>query len=308
MTGRTAGSDNPYAQWSPIVTRPPLRWPGGAAVAASVIVSIEHLEWAPPPDAVPPSFAVAYGPYPRAFQLTGVSRPEYGSRVGGFRLLRLLDAHGITPAVAMDAALLSDRRRLVEEFSARGAEFLGHGVALNRTLSERLPEETERAEIADTLSALEAATGRRPSGWLGADYAESTRTVGLLAEAGVDYVCDWPNDEQPYLMDAGGRQLVSVPVTVDLDDVMVQKLRRLGPERWSRMVIESLARLRADGSDGSGRVLILNLHAHVSGQPFRVKYVDRALAALAAADDVWIATPGRIVESYRGQSLASEAR
>jgi allantoinase len=308
MTSRTVGSDNPYAQWSPIVTRPPLRWPGGASVGACVIVSVEHLEWEPAPDAVPPAFAVSYGPYPRAFQLTGVSRPEYGSRVGAFRLLKLLDDHAITPAVAMDAALLRDRRRLVDEFCVRGAEFLGHGVALNRTLSESLAQETERDEIARTLAAVEAAVGRRPRGWLGADYAESTRTVGLLAEMGVDYVCDWPNDEQPYPMDAGGRQVVSLPVTLDLDDVMVQRIRRLSPERWSRMVIESLARLRADGSEGSGRLLILNLHAHVSGQPFRVKYVDRVLAALADASDVWIATTGQVVNWYRSQCLAPEAR
>jgi hypothetical protein len=72
------------------------------------------------------------------------------------------------------------------------------------------------------------------------------------------------------------------------------------------MVCEALARLRADAADGSGRVLILNLHAHVSGQPFRIRYVDEILAALAEAQDVWVATTGEVVDWYRSHYLAEE--
>jgi allantoinase len=305
---RQAGTDNPYARWSPISTRPPLRWPRDAAVAACVIVSVEHLEWEPAADAVPAPIAISYGPYPRAFQLTGVSRVEYGSRVGAFRLLEALDASGVTPTVAMDAALMADRQRLVEEFSRRGAEFIGHGMALSRTLSERMTEQAERADIKRSLELIEVATGRRPAGWLGGDYGESTRTVRLLADEGITYVCDWPNDEQPYALESNGRRLVALPVTVDLDDVMAQKVRRLPPARWARMVIEALSRLRTDGADGSGRLLVLNLHAHVSGQPFRIRYVDQVLRALSSADGVWVATAGEIVDWYRrGLELAGDA-
>jgi allantoinase len=303
---RQAGSDNPYARWSPIAGRRPLRWPDDAAVAVSVIVSVEHLEWEPAPDAVPAPISLSYGPYPRAFQLTGVSRAEYGSRVGAFRLLDALDQTGITPTVAMDAALMADRQRLVDEFLDRGSEFIGHGMALSRTLSERMTEQAERADIVRSLELIEAATGARPAGWLGGDYGESTRTVRLLAEQGIGYVCDWPNDEQPYPLEADGRRLVSLPVTVDLDDVMAQKVRRLPPSRWAHMVIEALARLRTDGAGGSGRLLVLNLHAHVSGQPFRIRYVDEVLRALSSAGGVWMATAGEIADWYQRDLDRSE--
>jgi peptidoglycan/xylan/chitin deacetylase (PgdA/CDA1 family) len=301
---RTAGSDNPYAAWQPIVARAPLAWPNSAAVAAAIVVSIEHLEWAPPPHAIPPRTSSSYGPYPRAFQITGVSRPEYGSRVGVFRLLEVLDRHDVTPCVAMDAALLDDRPRLVEELQLRSSEFLGHGMALSRTLSEALPEHVEAAEIDESLERLERATASRPRGWLGADYAESTRTVRLLAERGLRYVCDWPNDEQPYRLSTPAGELVSLPVAVDLDDGMAQKVRRLTPRRWTRLVLESLERLRRDGAERGGRLLVLNLHAHVSGQPFRIRQVEEVVAALRADPAVWLTTTGAIVDWYEQRASA----
>ena len=45
---RRQGMDHEHYEWSPIVTRPALRWPGGARVALGVIVALEHVEWAPP--------------------------------------------------------------------------------------------------------------------------------------------------------------------------------------------------------------------------------------------------------------------
>jgi peptidoglycan/xylan/chitin deacetylase (PgdA/CDA1 family) len=261
-----------------------------------VIISVEHLEWVPPADAVVPRSAISYGPYPRAFQVTGVSRPEYGSRVGVFRLLDVLDKHGITPLAAIDAGL-ADRAELVKEFTRREAEFLGHGIALSRMITESMSEEEERRQIASSLDTLESATGRRPRGWLGAEYAESTRTVRILGELGIRYVCDWPNDEQPYPLHAGSAQLTALPVAVDLDDVMAQKVRRLPPRRWARMAIESLERLHRDGAE-TGRLLILNLHAHVSGQPFRIRYVDAVLDAIRHQDNVWVTTGDEIVKWY----------
>jgi allantoinase len=297
-TPRTRGTDNPYTNWSPLPTRGPLRWPGGARVAVGVVVSIEHLELQPAADALVAPSAVGYGPYPAAFQIVRVSEPEYGSRVGVFRILAALDQQGIRPMVAMDTVLARDRPRLVREFTARQAEFLGHGPALSRTLGEPMPPETERQLIQDSLDTLQLVTGQRPAGWLGAEYGESTRTVQLLSELNVRYVCDWPNDEQPYRMNAG--PIVALPVAVDLDDVMAEDVRKLPAWRWSRMVREALDRLCADGSE-HGRVMLLNLHAHVSGQPFRIKYVTELLAAIAGHEGVWTATGSEIVDWFTRQ-------
>jgi hypothetical protein len=54
---RAYGMDQDFYRWSPIVARPPLRWPEGARVALAVIVNLEHWDWE-----VPASTPVAVSP------------------------------------------------------------------------------------------------------------------------------------------------------------------------------------------------------------------------------------------------------
>jgi allantoinase len=49
--------------------------------------------------------------------------------------------------------------------------------------------------------------------------AETWNTLDHLAEAGIRYVCDWVNDDQPYLFDIGDPPLVSLPYSVQTNDV-----------------------------------------------------------------------------------------
>jgi len=45
---RAYGMDQDFYPWSPIVTRPVLRWPDDARVALAVIVNLEHWDWEVP--------------------------------------------------------------------------------------------------------------------------------------------------------------------------------------------------------------------------------------------------------------------
>ena len=48
---RSYGMDQDFYAWSPIVTRPVLRWPDNARVALAVIVNLEHWDWEVPANA-----------------------------------------------------------------------------------------------------------------------------------------------------------------------------------------------------------------------------------------------------------------
>jgi hypothetical protein len=48
-----------------------------------------------------------------------------------------------------------------------------------------------------------AASGRWPVGWLGAGLVETWNTDDYLAEAGIRYVSDRVNDDQPHLFKIG---------------------------------------------------------------------------------------------------------
>src|SRR6516164_3686602 len=75
---RAYGMDQEFYSWSPIVTRPILRWPEGARVALVVIVNLEHWDWEVPegtPLAVSQWAARrGYGPVTSgAFQISAVT-------------------------------------------------------------------------------------------------------------------------------------------------------------------------------------------------------------------------------------------
>jgi peptidoglycan/xylan/chitin deacetylase (PgdA/CDA1 family) len=293
------GSDTPYHEWSPIVARKPLHWPNGARVALAVIVNIEYMELEAPSDTVVPPTFIRHGPYPALPDIHEVSPHEYGNRVGIFRVMKVLDRHGIRATAALDAAAARRYPFLVNEAKRRDWEFIGHSLVSNRMITENMPEAKERENLREALSVVREATGARVRGWIGADHGQSSRTVRLLAAEGVDYMCDWPNDEQPYRMNVPQGRMVALPTTLELDDC-VNRARRIAIDRWSRLICEAFDRLHHDGAE-NGRTLVLNLHPWVTGQPYRIRALDEALAHIVARGAVWCATGSEIVDSFLQQ-------
>jgi allantoinase len=294
------GMDNPYYEFSAIKDRPPLCWPDDRPVALSVIVSAEHYDWSVPPGA----YATSPGGIP--FQhgaLTDVrtyTHREYGNRVGIFRVMETLDKHGIRATLAIDATVAAQYPIVVEHGRKRGYEFICHGMAVTRMITSRMTEDEERAYIWTALNTVARASGTQPAGWLGPEYSASTRTPDLLAEAGIRYVCDWPNDEQPYRMKGSRGSLISLPVLLDLDDVVSHHVRHVPIMRYGQLLKEAFDGLRQAGRT-SGRLMIINVHPWLSGQPFRIPYLDDALAYICGSGDVWKATGREIVDWYGQQ-------
>ena len=289
--------DHSHYAYSPIASRAPLAWPEGGRMAFWVMLHVEHWELQPPAGAHrDPRFMGDYGSFEPDYGSWG--QREYGNRVGVFRVLEALDRHGLRASVALNSSAAERYPQLVREFSARGYEFVGHGSHATRMLTSRMSEDEERAFIVEALDALERATGARPRGWLGQDYGESQHTPRLLAEAGLDYVADWPNDDQPYPMRAG-RPLISLPAQPEWDDVQLLWLRRLPMSRYPALIEEAFDALHAEG----GRVFCLGLHPWMIGQAHRVKYLHAALERICGRAQVWQATGAEIVHWYRDGRL-----
>ncbi len=298
---RAFGMDHPHHAWSPINSRPALRWPNEARVALCVILVLEHLEWQAPEG----SFVVANlagASAPRAFpDYARLSHREYGHRVGIFRLLDTLEKHGITATIAMDAITAANYPFLVRHCLDRGCEIIGHGISVSRMITGNTPEDAEREYIRTSIDALAQATGVSPQGWLGPEYGESERTPQLLAEAGLRYVCDWANDEQPFPMTTGNDPFFALPLLYELDDVASLAQRKVTVADYQRRLTESFDVLHQDG-ETNGRLMALNWHPWLVGQPFRVGAVDDALAYMMAHGGVWPATGSEIIDWYQSQT------
>ncbi len=300
---RRFGMDHEHYDWSPVVNRGVLRWPEEARVALCVIVNLEHMEWQVPEGAYQ-SASLSGGawrlPYP---DYVGYSHREYGHRVGIFRVLKTLEKYGVPATIAMDSLTAQHYPYLVDYCKERGCEFIGHGVSVSRMITSRMSEAEERAYIREAIDTLAAATGSAPAGWLGPEYGESARTPGLLAEAGLRYVCDWTNDEQPYPLKTPQGESYALPVMLELDDVNALWDRKVTVGRYRDMLQEAFDAMYADAAS-SGRLLVLNLHPWLIGQPFRIRYLDAALAHITRRQGVWAATGSDIVDWYRAHRPA----
>ena len=212
MTPRRYG---PLA-YVPINRRPPLAWPKDARVALWVNPNVEFFGL----DDVMPSNLNDRLPRDQA-KIPNVRNwavRDYGNRIGIWRLMEVLSRYGIRASAALNSEVCDHHPEIIAEGGKLGWEWIGHNQTNALRLTEMDPA-AERAAILATIDRIEAASGTRPVGWLGAGLAETWDTLDYLADAGIRYVCDWVNDDQPYLFEIGTPPLVSLPYSVQTNDV-----------------------------------------------------------------------------------------
>jgi hypothetical protein len=153
----------------------------------------------------------------------------------------------------------------------------------------------EEALIAKTLKLLP-----KVRGWLSPAKSESHRTLELLAAAGVEYVCDWVNDDMPYAI--GG--LHAMPHPADLDDWQILVNNHHAEDEFRDQVIDQFDLLYEEAGAQGGRILALALHPWVIGQPYRIGALESALEHIMRRPGVWPATGAEILDAWKAQRAA----
>jgi allantoinase len=281
--------------YSPIIHRPALKWPNGAHVALWVIPNIEFFAL---DEKVPPGSGGTGVPVP---DVPTWSARDYGNRVGVFRLMQVLEKHGIRATVALNSELCTEHPEIIEEGNKLKWEWMGHCESNTRRLNAAPPGEEPRI-IQDSLAVIAKATGAHPRGWLGSGLQETWDTLDLLADNGVDYVCDWTNDDQPYIMNLeGNKTLVSVPYSHEINDKPAfEKFHRTADE-FREMICRQFDVLYREGAQ-SGRVMAIAIHPYLTGVPHRIDAFDAALRYIGEHGRVWKTTGTEIARHYRAQA------
>jgi allantoinase len=277
-------------QYDPVIDRKPLIWPNQARIAVHFVVNIEYFEPGLPATSINPSFA---GLKPDVYNH---SWRDYGVRAGIWRLMRTLDRYGIKATVALNALVCHHYPRIIEEVIKRDWEFIGHGLTNSQMLTN-LSTEDERNVIQQTLDIIEKSVGVRPKGWLGPALAESWQTPALLEEAGITYVCDWLNDDEPYRLNTPKRKLLSIPYSCELNDIHCFLRAGYDAPNYLQLLKDQFDVLYEESLD-RGTVLTIPLHPFIMGHPFRAKYLDLALQYMSGKSGVWFATGNQIAEAY----------
>lgn len=281
----------PYRYW-PREGRPAFEWPDGKRLAVYVGLNIEHFELGKPATAIfPPSTTLELDPLNYGWR-------DYGTRVGVWRLIDLLDAHEIRASVLLNADVCDQYPQIIEAGIERRWAWCGHGRA-NSSWWTGMEIEEERAALAEIVDTLTAATGSSPRGWLGPALTETPNTVKLLAEQGFTYVMDWPCDDEPFPLDPEAAEgMISVPYSVEVNDAVAILGWGMGAEDFSDMIRDQFEVLHREARQRGGAVMPISLHPFIVGHPFRIKYLERALAEICSHDDVWVTTSDEIAAWY----------
>ena len=256
--------------YSPIIERPPIRWPNGARVALWIAPNVEHYEYLPDFDGVRTAWPRM--PIPDVQQY---SYRDYGNRVGFWRMTEVLDKHNIRCCVSLNLAVLEHFPEIGEAMIERNYDFMSHGIYNTRYLNT-LSEEEEREFYRDNIETLRRHTGKPLKGMLGPAISGTDRTPDLMAEAGLIYHTDWVHDDQPVPIRVKFRQ-----AGVGAVQPRAERTFRCSAATSREITSPASARpsstmLYAEGAE-SGRVMCIALHPYLIGQAHRVKYLDEIL-------------------------------
>lgn len=279
---------------------PRVAWPTGARLAINVVLNYEEGAERSPLEGdrdVEPLVDSRYDVPAGERDLYMESSYEYGSRVGIWRLLGLLDEIGIRPTVFGCGLAFERNPAAVAAFVERGCDLVGHGYRWIPHLGLTVDEQA--ADIRRCVDVLERMTGRRVLGWFGR-APNTVHTRRLLAEAGLLYDSGAVNDDLPYFTDVGGRPFLVVPYSLDVNDVRFWKGDLATGDQFQAYVRDSFDVLYAESAE-TPRMMSIGLHPRIIGRPGRLASLRRALEYIRGHDGLWFARRDDIARAWVAQ-------
>lgn len=279
---------NPRYSFSPITQRPDFSWPEGQRLATYIALNVECYSFGE-------GLIEELAPAARQPDVLNYSWCDYGNRVGVWRLLGLFEELDLPVTLLVNSDIYAHWPELVKPFRDRGDEIAGHG----RTNSEKqggLPEAEERALIREATRVICEHEGRAPAGWLSPWISETSNTPELLKKAGYQYVLDWCSDDQPFWLQTAAGPLLAVPYPQEINDSSAVVGRFASAADFADMIVDNLGEM-SDQSARQSLVMGIALHAHISGQPFRLRHLRRAFEHLSRKrQSHWLTRAGSIAE------------
>jgi peptidoglycan/xylan/chitin deacetylase (PgdA/CDA1 family) len=294
---RSYGMDHDRYDWSMLSKRPNVIWPNGKKLALWVNVCLQFfpINQQGKPFKVPGGMTM---PYP---DLRHYSLRDYGNRVGVYRFLKAFDKFGITPTFAMNARLAERNPYLLNVIKERGNEISCHGYHMDALHYGGQDINEERELIKRSLGSLRDLSQQEITGWLSPARSESENTPDLLAEQGVEYFCDWVNDDMPYAFKTQHGELTAMPLSNGLEDKFILMNNLHSEQSYVDQVCDACDYLLKESDAGGARILSLNIHPWMLGQPHRIAKLEQALDYVMSQDVAWSASASDILNTFRQQ-------
>ncbi len=283
---------------------PTIRWPNDARLAISLVINYE--------EGSERSFAIGdpeqeslteWGAYAVPSDIRNLameSMHEYGSRVGVWRLLDILDRHSVKCTFFACAVAFEQAPDVARAAVAGGHEICSHGYRWDEVF--RLTEEEEREHIRLAIESLRRTTGERPLGWY-CRYGPSVNTRRLLVEeGGFLYDSDSYNDEVPYFVDVDGHQHLVIPYAADVNDIQIWLGNGLTPADQFFAYLRDSFDILYEEAARHPKMMSVGLHCRIIGRPGRARALDRFIEYAKGFPEVWFATRTEIARWWLEQA------
>jgi peptidoglycan/xylan/chitin deacetylase (PgdA/CDA1 family) len=270
------------------MVQPDWLWPGKKRIAVVFNVCLEA--WS---DGKAPGISPMGNPLPPGvLDNMAISWAAYGAKRGIYRLLEAFARHRAKASVMVSAILAERSPEAVRAVGDAGHEVLSHSYAMD-VIPALMTEDEERRNLQRCTALLEKASGKRVRGWISPRATPSAHTPRLLAEAGYAWYGDVLDDDLPYVQTFGGRRIVAIPLSTDVNDMPSMKYGN-PPRMMLESFEEQLARIKARRE---GPVVIdVTAHAHIFGRPQGAHYYEKIIQKAVKHRDIWVATRLDIAE------------
>ena len=274
---------------------PDAKWPGGAKVAVQFVLNYEEggENCVLHGDAASEAFlsdiaGAAMWPGQRHWNMESIY--EYGARAGFWRLHRLFTGAGIPVTIYGVATALARSPEQVAAMKAADWEIASHG--LKWVEHKDMPEDQERAAIAEAIRLHTEVVGTPPEGWYTGRC--SATTVRLTAETGqFAYVSDTYDDDLPYWLRVGDRDQLVIPYTLEANDMRFATAPGyITGEQFYQYLKDAFDVLYAEGQAGAPKMMSIGLHCRLIGRPGKLAGLKRFIDYIQGFEGVW--TPRRI--------------
>ncbi|MFN3313705.1 MAG: polysaccharide deacetylase family protein [Hyphomonas sp.] len=286
---RSYGMDQDRYDWQPADRRNPAKLDSGVKAMAFIVVPLEFFPLDPPARPFKHPGAMVT-PYP---DLRHYTARDYGNRVGVFRLLRELEAVGLTATFAVNAAVAPRYGPLIERIRAGGHEIAAHGVSTAHIHHAGLTEAEERGFVSETRAAFPDAVT-----WMSPARNQSFRTPDLIREAGFTTCLDWESDQRPLDMRTSHGTVTCLPNHFELSDFLMLAVRSQREDEWADQILEAAAQTVAEHDTRGAHCFGFTLTPYISGLPFRITALARLLRGLAEIDGLKVATAADVVAAF----------
>lgn len=269
---------------------PDPHWPGGARIAVQFVLNYEEggencvLHGDPASEAFLSDIPGA-APWPGQRHWNMESIYDYGARAGFWRLHRLFTGAGIPLTIYGVASALARSPEQVAAMQAADWEIASHG--LKWVEHKDMPEDEERAAIAEAIRLHQEVTGAPPRGWYTGRC--STNTVRLAAETGqLAYISDTYDDDLPHWTHVAGRDQLIIPYTLECNDMrFATSPGWITGEQFESYLRDTFDTLYAEGVAGAPKMMTVGLHCRLIGRPGKLAGLRRFIEHIQGFEGVW---------------------